>query len=180
MRADMAAEFRRSLLSALPEELRLRLGLSAIVRAERHLGDRAWVFTRAADLESALAGRARPAFQECMRAWRGRLTHQRLMVECWVARPGEPAAVCGLMDDAGAWAGLRLPPRWLVDVWARGVAVVDGCFVLAVHAAEASGRRLSVTALRWERRLPAGSTPVLEPAVAVRLDDGAWCLRWAG
>lgn len=181
VRADLAAEYRRSLLSALPEDLRLRLGLSAVVRARRRQSDRAWFAARSSDLQTALSGRASPAVETCMRAWRGRLAaHHLLTVECWVVGPGEPATLCGLMDDAGGWAAACLPLGWLVDVWARGIALVEGCFVLEVRSADPSGLRLSVTAARWERRLPAGSTPVLEPAIVVPGSDGRWCLRWDG
>jgi hypothetical protein len=179
MRTQIAAEHRRSLLSALPEELRVRLGLSAIVRAERRQGDRFWFAPRAPDIQTALTARVAPAVEASMRAWRGRLAgHHVVTVESWIAAPGEVATVCGLMDDAGGWAAACLPIRWLVDVWARGVAVVDGCFVLEVSGD--GDDRLAVTAARWERRLPAGSTPVVDPAVLHRVDDGTWRLRWDG
>ena len=84
------------------------------------------------------------------------------------------------MDEAGGWAAACLPLRWLVDVWARGIALVDGCFVLDVRSSDAAQTRLSVTAARWERRLPVGSTPVVEPAIVVPSSDGSWCLRWDG
>lgn len=178
LRTQAAAEYRRSLLSALPDDLRLRLGLAAIVRACRHQTDRTWYAARAEDVRTALSARAVPAVEASMRAWRGRLSsHHTLVVECWIARPDEAPNVCGLMDDAGGWAAVSLPMLWLVDVWARGVALVDGCLVLAVLDHDAAGDHLDVTAARWERRLPAGSTPVVEPAVVVRV-DGAWHLRW--
>ena len=175
MRTEMAAEHRRSLLSALPEDLRMRLGLAAIVRAGRRQGDRLWFASRSGDLQTALTARVSPAVEASMRAWRGRLArHHTVTVESWIAAPGEAANVCGLMDDLGGWAAACLPIRWLVEVWARGVAVVDGCFVLEVHG---GGEQLAVTAARWERRLPTGSTPVVEPAVLHRV-DGGWRLRW--
>lgn len=178
MRTQLAAEQRRSLLSALPEDLRMRLGLAAIVRAERRQGDRFWFSSRAPDIQTALTARVAPAIETSMRAWRGRLAgHHLVTVESWIAAPGEEATVCGLMDDAGGWAAASMPIRWLVDVWARGIAVVDGCFVLEV--ASDTGDHLGVTATRWERRLPTGSTPVVEPAVLHRI-DGGWRLRWDG
>ncbi len=154
----------------------MRLGLSAIVRAQRRQGDPLWFSSRAHDIQTALTARVAPAVEASMRAWRGRLAgHHTVTVESWIAATGEAADVCGLMDDLGGWAAACLPVRWLVDVWARGVAVVDGCFVLDVHAG--GGEQLAVTAARWERRLPAGSTPVVEPAVVHRV-DGGWRLRW--
>jgi hypothetical protein len=177
-RTQMAVDHRRALLSALPEELRMRLGLSAIVRAARQRRAGPWFRSRAEDLQTALSSRAAPAVQQSMRAWRRRMSsHHSLIVESWIARPGEPANLCGLVDDAGGWAAACLPLEWLVDVWARGVAVVDGCFVLEVAGEGQSPDRLPVTAARWERCLPAGSTPVVEPAVAFRV-DGGWRLRW--
>ena len=178
MRAQMAADHRRSLLATLPDPLRLRLGLAAIVRTGRHQGDRSWYGPRAEDVRTALATRAAPAVEGSMRAWRGRLSARHtLVVECWVARPGEPPSVCGLMDDAGGWGAASLPILWLVDVWARGVALVDGCLVLEVHHEDPTGDRLGVTAVRWERRLPTGSTPVVDQAILCRI-DGDWHLRW--
>lgn len=178
MRTQMAVENRRSLLSALPEELRMRLGLSAIVRAQRRQGDRFWFASRSGDIQTALTARVAPAIEASMRTWRGRLAgHHLVTVESWIAAPGEVANVCGLMDDAGGWAAASMPIRWLVDVWARGIAVVDGCFVLEVVGDH--GGQLGVTAVRWERRSPTGSTPVAEPAVVHRV-DGGWRLRWDG
>ena len=85
---------------------------------------------------------------------RGRVaSHHLLTVECWIAGTSEAATLCGLMDEAGGWAAACLPLRWLVDVWARGIALVDGCFVLDVRSTDAAQTRLSVTAARWERRL---------------------------
>jgi hypothetical protein len=179
MRTQMAVEHRRSLLSALPEDLRIRLGLAAIVRARRHQHDPGWFGLRAADLQTALSARVAPAVEASMRAWRGRLAgHDGVTIESWIASPGEAAGVCGLMDDAGGWAAAWVPLHWLVDVWARGVAVVDGCFVLEM-CSRGAGDRLSVQATRWERRVAPASTPVVEPAVLVRV-DGGWRLRWDG
>jgi hypothetical protein len=180
MRTELAVEHRRSLLSALPDDLRMRLGLAAIVRAVRHQSDPNWFALRSSDLQTALTARAAPAIEASMRAWRGRLAdHHLVTVEGWIARPGETPNLCGLMDDAGGWAAACLPLYWLVDVWARGIAVVDGCFVLDVRGDRGTGDPLPVSAVRWERRLPAGSTPVVEPAVVVRV-EGGWHLRWDG
>jgi hypothetical protein len=85
----------------------------------------------------------------------------------------------GLVDKAGGWAAASLPATWLVDVWARGLTLVEGCFVLAVIGWDEYPHRLQVVAARWERRLQEGSTPVIEPAVVVPRDTGGWTLRWA-
>jgi hypothetical protein len=180
LRAQQAAERRRALLYALPDPLRMRLALGFVVRAARRQAEDGWWHGRRSDLEEALAARARPALEASVRRWRARIDAdgRRVTTECWVAGPSERPSVFGLVDDGGGWAGASLPLLWLVEVWAPGLAVVDGCFVLAVTGGDAHLRR--VHAVRWERRLPQGSTPVVEPAVAVRAADGTWHLRWTG
>lgn len=179
LRAQQAAVWRRALLSALPQELRDRLGLAAIVRAQRHQADRNWTASRTEDLQTALAGRAVPAVEGCMRAWRGRLHRgHRVTVECWLIRHDETPSVYGLVDDSGGWAAVSLPLGWLVQVWARGLALVDGCLVLELRDSWNPFGPLPVIAARWERTIPDGSTPVIEPALLVRTADGGWRLRW--
>ncbi|MDH4144810.1 MAG: hypothetical protein OEY23_06520 [Acidimicrobiia bacterium] len=57
------------------------------------------------------------------------------------------------LDIEGTPAQLRieaaLPIEWLVDVWGRELATVDGALVLEVVSAEPDGRRASVVALSW-------------------------------
>jgi len=179
LRAQQAAVWRRALLSALPEELRIRLGLAAIVRAQRHQADKNWIASRAEDLQTALAGRAVPAAEACTRAWRGRPDRgHRLTVECWLTRHEETPSVYGLVDDSGGWAAVSLPLTWLVQVWARGLALVDGCLVLELRDSWNPLGPLSVVAARWERSIPSGSTPVIEPALLLRTSGGGWRLRW--
>lgn len=181
IRAQHADERRRALLSALPDEMRVRLGLAAVVRALRQQADRPWFGSREEDLRTALASRVVPAAEACMRAWRGRLDRRHpLTVECWAASADETPSVYGLVDDSGGWAAVSVPLSWLVRVWARGFALVDGCLVLDVLDPSDSGGPLTVSATRWERRLPSGSTPVVEPALLLRMVDGGWRLRWDG
>jgi hypothetical protein len=74
---------------------------------------------------------------------------------------------------------VTVPPGWLFDVWTLGLALVSGCFVLGVTDWSEYPERVRVLAARWERRLPSGSTPVVEEAIALRLQEEAWTLRWA-
>ena len=181
IRAQHADERRRALLSALPDEMRIRLGLAAVVRALRQQAYRPWFGPREEDLRAALASRVVPAAEACIRAWRGRLDGRHpLTVECWAASADETPSVYGLVDDSGGWAAVSVPLSWLVQVWARGVALVDGCLVLDVLDSWDLSGPLTVSATRWERRLPGGSTPVVEPALLLRMVDGGWRLRWDG
>jgi len=48
------------------------------------------------------------------------------------------AAVAGRLAQRGSSVVLRLPNRWLVDVWSRGRALLDGAFVLGADDAAAT------------------------------------------
>jgi hypothetical protein len=185
MQREMQARYRltwlEALRSALPPELQERLALTAAARAVRRQTDpcfwprwRGWV-------QQAVAGRANPSVEGSVRAWRGRSQTDLglLTTETWLTRPGEAASVCGLVDHAGGWVAVTVPPDWLFDVWAHGLALVAGCFVLEVTDWSEYPERVRVLAARWERRLPSGSTPVVEEAVALRPEGEPWTLRWA-
>ena len=70
-------------------------------------------------LQAALVGRAGPA----LRAWAGDGAPVQLTV-------GPGLRVNRVADGTGISA--ELPTRWLVDVWGRGVALLEGHFVLDV------------------------------------------------
>ncbi|MGH9165471.1 MAG: hypothetical protein ACRDZW_08180, partial [Acidimicrobiales bacterium] len=73
----------------------------------------------------------------------------------------------------GVRATVTLSAQWLVEVWARGLAVVDGGLVLAVEREASTGDpRLAVQAVRWDpvpdpgrpgRFGPVTATAVVEP-----------------
>jgi hypothetical protein len=72
----------------------------------------------------------------------------------------------GRMDSVSVSATVTVSSAWVVDVWARGIAVVDGAFVLEVlgPAAGAAGTvGAKVKAVRW--RPKRGEPNVAEPAV---------------
>ena len=172
--------WRDALRWALPEDLVERLALSAAAGALRRQADRAVWSRWGGWVERAMSVRAAPAIEASVRSWRRRAGSDGafLTAETWVTRPGEPPALCGLVDSAGGWAAASVPGRWLFDVWAHGLALVSGCFVLDVTDWSEHPHRLRVLAARWERRLPAGSTPVVEEAIAVRSEEASWALRW--
>jgi hypothetical protein len=182
MTAEQRAEIRRqmeerhrvmwrdALRWALPEELVERLALSAAAGAVRRQAEQDVWSRWGGWVERAVSVRAAPAIE----ANRASVT-----AETWITRPGEVPALYGLIDGAGGWAAASVPGRWLFDVWAHGLALVSGCFVLDVTDWSEHPHRVRVLAARWERHLPAGSTPVVEEAIAVRSDETSWALRWA-
>jgi hypothetical protein len=87
----------------------------------------------------------------------------------------EPATVTGQMDRVAVRAVVTLHAGWLVDVWPRKAAVVDGAFVLAVL--EDSWTSPLVRAARWEDRGGGRPVPVVAPARLVA-GPGGWHLAW--
>lgn len=82
----------------------------------------------------------------------------------------------GWIDDYSASAVVTLPLSWIVTVWARGLAVVDGCFVLdAIDTPDG----IAVAVVRWERVGPRTSEPLTVPGRLWRDREGDWRLRWA-
>jgi hypothetical protein len=84
------------------------------------------------------------------------------------------------MDRVAMRAVAHLHARWVVDVWPRGIATVDGAFVVELVKAP-SVDDLRVLAVRWE---PAGSPGTWETVAAEasvrrnREGGGAWRLTW--
>ena len=168
-----------TLRRALPFDLRFRLALAVVMRCSREWPARDVVMSVGHEVGALLEQKAARAVIDGMRSWRGRLAaHARVDVECHPAGERESPAVTGRAEAGGAAVSVCLPIRWLVDVWARGVEVVDGCFVVSVDGVYADGRVLDVRATRWERAEIAASVPVVSPAVLVRDEEGQWHLRW--
>jgi len=84
--------------------------------------------------------------------------------------------VTGRMDRVRVAAEVTLHPSWLVDVWPRGFAVVDGAFVTDV-VTDARERPL-VRAARWDDREVGMRKPVVVPARLERDAEGEWGLTW--
>lgn len=127
--------------------------------------------------EARLQAAVAPACEEGMRRCRRDLSpYATFTVECWKRGPGEEPLLNGSLDRAGGALALSLPVSWLNRVWVRGLAVVDGHFVLEVDR-PAPARELEATVIRWERRLAGRSTASAAPCRLRRIGDG-WALSW--
>lgn len=172
-----------TLLEALPVALRQRLALSVLVNVARSWQIEGFGGLLAQEagknhVEAALAGLARPLLEQGALAWRRNARPGPVAdTEVWLRVPEEEPACALWADRRGTHGALSLPLAWFTDVWARGLALVDGCFVLEVMQAPRRRGSLHVLALRWERRQGDVSRAVPMPAVAVRRGD-AWFLRW--
>lgn len=168
-----------TLIDALPPALRRALALSVIVSIERRWDDDEFRREHAKRIEPALTAIAAPLFEQSVRRWRRNLKpYAGFVAEAWLLAPGEQPGCAAWADSGGAHAALSLPLSWFTEVWARGIAVVDDCFVLAVAGSSRDGMTLRGLALRWERQDRDTSRSVKAPALLTRGNGGDWRLRW--
>jgi hypothetical protein len=158
----------------VPEELTAIFILTNQVRANRYgLATEPRVVRLSA--EERLQAAAHPAVQQAVQHWQPFLRPQAsIAISCWKQRPGEARILQGDLTSRGGFVALSLPLSWLNRVWARGLACVDGHFMLDVDAS-APRTELHGEAVRWERRFGGHAVPV---PVACRITRraGIWQL----
>jgi hypothetical protein len=93
-------------------------------------------------------------------------------VGVWKEVPNEPRVLQGTLTTRGGFVAISLPLNWLNRVGRRGLAFVDGFFVLDVDQ-PAPATDLRATIIRWERQFGSHSIPVARPA-RIRRVAGAW------
>lgn len=169
-----------TLTEALPPELRKPLALSMIVNLERHWHKDEFRARYQRKVEAVLATLAAPLLEQSTRGGRRKSKRPRgFVTEAALLAPGERPR-CDVWDDRRVvHATVSLPLAWFIDVWARGIAVVDGYFVLAVELVSPDGMQLRVRGVRlrrWSwRRWRSFETSLL----LTRRGHGDWQLGWA-
>jgi len=128
-------------------------------------------------LTAELKEKALAPLRQHVNAWKPK-TGARVVSGCQVAlmAPNRPAGVEGTTDRVALRATARLQPRWLVDIWPRGIAVVDDAFVIELEE-QVTLDDLRVIAVRWEPNGPGTWGTVGAPA-RLRRDDTGWHLTW--
>jgi AAA domain (dynein-related subfamily) len=127
--------------------------------------------------EAVLSDKATTAMEQAMRQARGNLrSYAPLTVECWKAVPGAAPLLDGQLRSTHGWVSFALPLRWLNQVWMRGLARVDGYFVLDVDM-PAPARVLQAHVVRWERQLGGHRKPVAVSCMIHR-QSGEWHIAW--
>jgi hypothetical protein len=122
-----------------------------------------------------LEARAAPALERAMRQALPYLRpHAPITVGVWKDVPGEPVLLQGDLTSRGGFVAVSLPARWLTRVWARGLACVDGQFVLDVDA-PAPAAQLRARVLRWDKRLGGHWAPVAAVS-SIERRAGRWHL----
>ena len=115
-----------------------------------------------------------------MNAWKPK-TGARVVSGCQVALipATEEPGIDGTTDGVALKAVGRLHARWIIDVWARGIALVDDAYVVELVEAR-SVDDLDVLATRWEPASPGKWVAAKRPAHVRRdpVSGGEWRLTW--
>lgn len=138
-----------AMLRNLPVPLRAVL-IACLIRAFEHRPLSSSITDVLA--EGVLEPAARTALQESLRSWLPPYSGGRLAVAGVRLLPaGEAPEMSAETAVGGAGAvHAALPMRWLGLVWAQGIAVVDGCFIIDIVGAIPGGS-LRARAVRWRR-----------------------------
>lgn len=136
---------RRLALQCLPPEMAAIVEqASSLRRRHRH---------RPGTTETAnrsLRGIATPILINAVRGANEHLwSYAPIVAECWKQPAGGSVLVYGRMSQTQALVVVALRSAWINLVWRRGLAVVDGHFILDVSGPP-SGDRLLASALAWE------------------------------
>lgn len=164
-----------------PGELRRVSDLGLLLTWEREWRRSSYYSEHGRLLEEQLRARALAPLREHLKWWLGHNGSRRISkLDLDLGRRGQPAVLRGQMDSVGVRAAATLGVRWLVQVWARGLEVVDGAFVLEVaqervHDIPEVAR---VRAVRWDPLPGGGWGPVAAPALVQRVGEGDWRLEW--
>jgi len=131
-------------------------------------------------LADELKAKALPALRQYVNAWKPK-TGARVVSGCHVGLvpSNQPATMAGSTDGVAMRVSASLHATWVVNVWARGVAVVDDAFVVRLRQA-ASLDDLGVDAARWEPTGSSGWSTVVAPARVRRATSASdeWRLEW--
>ena len=167
----------------VPSELALPRRLAMILSWERawHFGS--WLHMKEFDLLAAeLKDKALAPLRQHVNAWKAR-TGARVVAGCQVVlvASNQTPTVKGSTDRVALRAVASLTPHWLVDVWPRGIAVVDDAFVVDLKE-QLSLDDLRVVAVRWEPEGAGTWATVAAPARVRRGTAGTaedvWTLTW--
>ena len=165
----------------VPPEFDLARRMAMVLSWERLWRFESWLPTKQAQLlGDELKEKALGPLRQHVNAWRAR-TGARVVSGCQVAlqRSSRPPTVEGTTDRVAMRVVAQLHARWLVDIWPRGIAVVDDAFVLELTKARTLND-LEVVAGRWEPNGSGTWATVTAPARVWRDPDtdGDWRLTW--
>lgn len=130
-------------------------------------------------LEEQLRKRALGPLRQHLGYWKQRSGARLLSsVSIDVRRPGQSPQLRGSMNRVKVTATAGLTVGWVLDVWARGLALLDQAFVLEVVPQRGPGRPLTVRAVRWREESPGNWAPVVGSARVGVDPQGVRRLAW--
>jgi hypothetical protein len=156
----------------MPEPLVAILALARQVQQSRWQ-QRLAAPQRRATVEERLEATAALALEAAMRESQPHLRAQApINVGCWKQAAGEARILQGDLTSRGGFVAVSLPAHWLNRVYLRGLARVDGLFVLDVDA-PAPATELHAEVVHWTRHFGGHAVPT---AVEVRITrrHGTW------
>ena len=164
-----------------PGDLRRVSDLGLLLTWEREWRRSAYYSDHGRLLAEQLRARAMAPLREHLKSWMARNGSRRISkLDLELGRHGQPSSLRGQMDSVGVRATATLGVRWLVEVWARGLDVVDGAFVVEVTGEQVRSvpEMARVRAVRWEQQAAGWAAPVAARALVQRLPEGDWRLEW--
>jgi hypothetical protein len=128
-------------------------------------------------LQEQLKTRATPALRQHLTHWKEEAGARVVgAATVQVLRSDQPSTLSGRIDRVAVRGSASLVPRWITDVWVKGIAVVDGAFVLEVVEA-VSRTDLRVRAARWDPG-PDGVRNAVDAPASLSYRGQAWRLAW--
>ncbi len=161
-----------------PGELAMRNQLGLMLTWDRAWRRSAWFSEHGRLLLSHIRPDVAALLREHLKFWMAERGCRRISSAAVEVPPGATASLHGEMDSVGVRATASVGATWVVHVWARGLALVDGAFVLEVLGHEDHGGAVVVRAARWDEDAPGIFRPVPAPALVRRDAEGAWRLTW--
>jgi len=182
----MSTEMFRQVQSSLgpdallaPGDLALRNQLGLVLTWQRAWKRSAWYGEHGRLLVDHLRPEVLALLRQHLKFWMEQRGCRRISAaDLQVPAGGGPAAMQGQMDSVGVRATAMMTANWVVQVWGRGMALVEGGFVLEVVGYAEHGAAVLVKAVRWDEAEPGVFRPVSAPASVRRDAEGAWRLRW--
>ncbi len=155
----------------LPHELALLLTWERSWRMSSYYGEGHEVL-----LQAQLQARALEPVRQHLTLWCDRLGYRQTpRVEVNILRPGQAPRVIGAIDRFTARVTAAFGVRWVLEVWARGLATVEDALILELVG---SPRALQARAVRWRRHAGDEARPEVATATLGRRPDGSWARTW--
>ena len=164
----------------LPDEFAQPRRTAMVLNWERSWRFESWLPTKQAKmLFEELKDKALPALRAHLNAWKATTGARVVAGQVALLPSNEAPAVDGSSDRVAMRATAWLHPRWVVDVWPQGIAVVDDAFVMDLTRAR-TANDLDVLAVRWEPDATGGWNIAVKPARVWRDagSGGEWRLTW--